>query len=209
MKKLNLFLLGMVLLVGTSATAQDQQPFKYAEGSAATAAMDRRNESSDKVKVISEALEQKGFHRSGTAAHLSGNANGEPCELIIVDYENENGQTASQILQIKNGVEYSAMDIFKEPNNPDTNYGYDEYYVDNSGKLVLTHSFFSCFFNTLKQRCGTIINVSQIWSKCKKFVPFKLGSFFNCVITTAIGQISNFLNCLWSNLWSIIWKCLW
>jgi hypothetical protein len=206
MKKYFLLLLSAIFMLGAGLHAQ--APFEFKQDDAALEAMSRYSASSSKAKVIEEALAAKGFIRDGTATAITGTYNGEACQLFIVDYVNENGQTASQILQIKGGKEYSAMDIFKEPNNEAANFGYEEYYVNDAGGLVLTHSFFSCFFNTISQKCGPIINVNQIWNKCKKYLPFKLSKFFNCVVSTAIGQISNFLNCLWANLWSTIWKCL-
>jgi hypothetical protein len=206
MKKLILSMLAAVLFACTGLQAQDSFTFK--EGDEALAAMERQNQSNPKAKLIQAALAEKGFVQDGTATWLSGTYGGQYCELLIADYTNENGQTASQILQIKGGEQYSAMDIFKDPNNAATNFGYEEHYVDRNNNLVLTHSFFSCFFNTISQKCGPIVNVNEIWNKCKKYLPFKLSKFFNCVYNTAVGQVNGFLNCLWSNLWSAIWKCL-
>ncbi len=207
MKKIFATMLAALVFAFTSLYAQDGFTFK--EGQEALKAMERHNQTSSKAKLIQSTLAEKGFVQDGTATWLSGTYGGQYCELLITDYENENGQTASQILQIKGGEEYSAFDIYKEPSNNDANFGYEEYYVDRNNNLVLTHSFFSCFFNTISQKCGPIINVSEIWSKCKKYLPFKLSKFFNCVFGTALGQLNTFKNCLWSNLWSTIWKCLW
>lgn len=193
-------------MLGSSLYAQTPV---FKEGDAAAAELDRVAERSSKAKVISGELAERGFHRSGTATSVVGTYNGRPVALYIIDYENEEGITAAQILQVNDGVEYSAMDIYTKPNDEAANFGYEEYYVNNEGTLTRTHSFFSCFFNTIQQRCGSIINVNQIWSKCKKFIPFKLSKFFNCVYTTALSQVAGFFNCLWSNLWSVIWKCLW
>ncbi len=205
MKKL-LFLFWSLISI-FSANAQDAD-YTFTEGPAVIQTFDAYNASNIKVRIVTENLVSRGYTPNGVATKVAGTFEGNPVEWLVKDYNHPDGTTASQIYLKGVDGEYSALNIYKNPNDEAANYGYEEWFVNQENQLQLTHSFFSCFFNVIWQRCGGNFNAGAIWNSCKKYVPFRLGQFVSCIYNKMLGQARAFLNCLWNNLWSAVWRCI-
>ncbi len=164
--------------------------------------------SSKASQLVANELSRKGYTPTGEAFSIAGIYEGEKVELIVMDYQSKDKKsTAAQLYTKKGAKTYNAIIEFKAGVEPEK--GYVEHFVNGKMQLQLTHSWTSCFFNTMLNRCGTIVDANAIWKNCKKYTPFKLGKFIDCVFKEARKQVDGWVSCFWNNLWSVAWICIW